>query len=58
MTVTFSLRPLAADDADWIFEACQDSEIQKWTQIPRPYTREHAVSFAKNLAGEIGRAHV
>ena len=53
MTVTFSLRPLAADDADWIFEACQDAEIQKWTQIPRPYTHEHAVSFAKTLAGDV-----
>jgi RimJ/RimL family protein N-acetyltransferase len=53
MTATFSLRPLAADDADWIFEACQDAEIQKWTQIPRPYTREHAVGFAKTLAGDV-----
>jgi len=53
MTVTFSLRPLATDDADWIFEACQDAEIQKWTQIPRPYTQEHAVNFAKTLAGDV-----
>jgi RimJ/RimL family protein N-acetyltransferase len=53
MTATFSLRPLAADDAEWIFEACQDLEIQKWTQIPRPYTREHAVGFAKTLAGDV-----
>ena len=53
MTANFSLRPLNANDADWIFEACQDAEIQKWTQIPRPYTREHAVSFTKTLSGDV-----
>ena len=53
MTEHFSLRSLVAEDADWIFEACQDVEIQKWTQIPRPYTREHAVDFAKTLSGDV-----
>ena len=53
MTSTFTLRPLAATDADWIFDACQDPEIQKWTQIPRPYTREHAVGFATTKSGDV-----
>ena len=53
MSTTFSLRPLRSDDSDWIYEACQDLEIQKWTQIPRPYTREHAVSFATTLSGDV-----
>ena len=53
MTSQFTLRPLAPSDADWIFEACQDLEIQKWTQIPTPYTREHAVGFATTLSGDV-----
>lgn len=39
------LRSLRDDDADWIFDACQDAEIQRWTLVPRPYLREHAESF-------------
>jgi RimJ/RimL family protein N-acetyltransferase len=32
-------------DVDWINEACQDPEIQRWTLVPRPYTRDHARQF-------------
>jgi uncharacterized protein YhfF len=39
------LRPVRADDADWIFAACQDADIQRWTTVPRPYTHEHAREF-------------
>lgn len=39
------LRPWRADDADAVHRACQDPEIQRWTAIPRPYLREHAVEF-------------
>jgi RimJ/RimL family protein N-acetyltransferase len=53
MNSHFTLRPLASTDAQWIFEACQDFEIQKWTQIPRPYTHEHAVGFATTLSGDV-----
>ncbi len=53
MNDSISLRPRRADDAEWIFEACQDLEIQKWTQIPRPYTREHAADFVMTLAGDV-----
>lgn len=53
MSTTFSIRPLQSRDADWIYEACQDLEIQKWTQIPRPYTREHAADFVMTLAGDV-----
>ncbi|MBU3690159.1 MAG: GNAT family N-acetyltransferase [Actinobacteria bacterium] len=48
----FVLRDLSPADAGWIFEACQDSEIQRWTLVPRPYTREHAEDFAAHGAGE------
>lgn len=39
------LRSVVPEDADWVFEACQDAEIQRWTTVPRPYAREHAVAF-------------
>ena len=53
MTTQFTLRPLDPSDADWIFEACQDEEILKWTQIPRPYTHHHAVEFATTKSGDV-----
>lgn len=49
----WSLRRINSDDADWIFEACQDPLIQKWIQIPKPYLREHAESFTVDLAGDV-----
>jgi RimJ/RimL family protein N-acetyltransferase len=45
------LRPLGPDDADAVHAACQDPEIPRWTSVPTPYTREHAVDF-------VGRATV
>ena len=50
--LTHRLRPLQASDSDWIYHACQDSEVQRWTLVPRPYTREHAESFVRDQAGE------
>ena len=47
------LRELQPGDAEWIFRACQDAEIQRWTMVPRPYTRGHAESFLKDQAGEL-----
>ena len=49
----YSLRSLHLGDADWVFDACQDSEIQKWTEIPKPYTRDHADGFTRTLAGDV-----
>jgi uncharacterized protein YhfF len=46
------LRRLQLDDAEWIYRACQDAEVQRWTTVPRPYTHEHAESFVRNQAGE------
>ncbi|NDA38428.1 MAG: N-acetyltransferase, partial [Acidimicrobiia bacterium] len=51
--LTHRLRPLQASDAEWIYHACQDVEIQRWTKIPRPYTREHAKSFVVDQNGEL-----
>lgn len=46
------MRGLEVADADWIFEACQDADIQRWTLVPRPYLREHSESFVREGVGE------
>jgi RimJ/RimL family protein N-acetyltransferase len=33
-----------------VYEACQDPEIQRWTQVPIPYAREHAQGFVDGAA--------
>ena len=53
MSAQFSLRALHEADADWIYEACQDSELQRWTEIPKPYERHHAIDFAKTMSGDV-----
>ncbi|HMF05164.1 MAG TPA: GNAT family N-acetyltransferase [Acidimicrobiia bacterium] len=42
-----ALRPPSAADVDAIAEACQDPEIPRWTRVPSPYTRAHAVDFVE-----------
>jgi RimJ/RimL family protein N-acetyltransferase len=42
-----TLRPPAAGDIDAITDACQDPEIPRWTRVPSPYTRAHAVDFVE-----------
>jgi RimJ/RimL family protein N-acetyltransferase len=39
------LRPWRLDDADAVFRACQDPQIQRWTTVPVPYRPEDAVGF-------------
>lgn len=51
--LTHRLRPLQSSDAEWIYHACQDTEVQRWTKIPRPYTRDHAKSFVIDQNGEL-----
>lgn len=56
-TERLALRPPDAADIDAITAACQDPEIPRWTTVPSPYTRAHAVDFvaivAKGWAEEI-----
>jgi RimJ/RimL family protein N-acetyltransferase len=40
-----TLRPRRLEDADAVTAACQDPEIPRWTLVPSPYTREHAVEW-------------
>ena len=44
------LRPWRADDAADVLAACQDPDIQRWTQVPVPYTAEHAEDFVGRTA--------
>ena len=40
-----TLRAHTEADIDGAYEMCQDPEMQRWTTIPVPYEREHAVQF-------------
>ena len=43
-----ALRRWREEDADAVYEACQDAEIQHWIPlIPRPYRREDALAFVR-----------
>lgn len=39
------LRPYRPEDADAVYRACQDPEIQRWLRVPSPYTEADAVTF-------------
>ena len=43
----YKIREINGADASWIYEACQDDQIQFWTTVPRPYLIEHAHSFVR-----------
>ena len=44
------MRPFEAADADAVFIACQDPQIQRWTTVPSPYLREHAEHYTMEYA--------
>jgi RimJ/RimL family protein N-acetyltransferase len=44
------LRPWRADDVEAVLAACQDPEIQRWTQVPVPYGRADAEGFVRGVA--------
>lgn len=44
------LRPWAPADADDVFAACQDVEIQRWTPVPSPYEHADAVAYVTEVA--------
>ncbi|MFF4508490.1 GNAT family N-acetyltransferase [Streptomyces sp. NPDC001401] len=43
------LRPHDLSDEDAVFAACQDPEIQRWTDFPAPYERKHAAFYLGEL---------
>lgn len=46
------LRPWRESDIDQVVASCQDPEIQRWTTVPVPYLRDHAVDFVESMAPE------
>lgn len=44
------LRAWISSDADAVFEACQDPDIQRWTTVPVPYLRSDAAGFVGVMA--------
>ncbi|MEV4946160.1 GNAT family N-acetyltransferase [Streptomyces sp. NPDC053755] len=44
-TPRLELRVFVPDDADEVHTACQDPDIQRWTTVPSPYTRQDAEYF-------------
>lgn len=44
------LRAWQPGDADAVYRACQDSDIQRWTAVPRPYLHEHAISYVTEIS--------
>jgi RimJ/RimL family protein N-acetyltransferase len=44
------LRPWRPDDADAVLAACQDPDIQRWTQVPVPYGPADAAAFVGAVA--------
>ncbi|MFE2552348.1 GNAT family N-acetyltransferase [Streptomyces sp. NPDC059355] len=44
-TARLSLRPFVPADEEEVYTAVQDPEIQRWTMVPSPYSREHARGF-------------
>ncbi|MFF7153808.1 GNAT family N-acetyltransferase [Streptomyces sp. NPDC008139] len=46
------LRPLAPDDAEALYVACQDPDIPRWTAVPSPYTHENAADFVGRICPE------
>jgi RimJ/RimL family protein N-acetyltransferase len=49
----YTLRPPEQTDIPWIFDACQDPEVGRWTEVPHPYLAEHAVAFVENGMGAV-----
>ncbi|WP_055534978.1 GNAT family N-acetyltransferase [Streptomyces graminilatus] len=43
------LRTVGPHDADAVYAAVQDPDIQRWTTIPSPYLPEHAHGFTNKL---------
>jgi len=47
-----TLRPWRESDADAVYAACQDPEIVRWTTIPFPYERAHAISYVGPVSAD------
>jgi len=50
-----TLRAFGPSDAEWVFRACQDPEVQRWTRVPSPYLLEHARGFVTDGVGSLAQ---
>jgi RimJ/RimL family protein N-acetyltransferase len=41
----YTLRPWEAADVAWVYDACQDADIQRFTDIPKPYRPADALAL-------------
>jgi RimJ/RimL family protein N-acetyltransferase len=48
-----TLRALQAEDADAVYRACQDEQIQRYTQVPVPYRRSDAIGFVTEISTQL-----
>lgn len=48
----FTFRLPDAVDLPWIFQACQDPDIQRFTTVPSPYGADDAVEWIRHAADE------
>ena len=46
----FTLRLPRAEDVSWVFHACQDEDIQRFTMVPTPYRPSDAVAWVASAA--------
>jgi RimJ/RimL family protein N-acetyltransferase len=53
-----TLRPPGEQDIDGLYRECQDPEIQRWTGVPSPYHRDHAVAYLERVKKEEGEGKV
>jgi RimJ/RimL family protein N-acetyltransferase len=50
----YTLRPWEPADVAWVYDACQDAEIQRFSRLPRPYRPADAIALlARSRAGRI-----
>lgn len=43
------LRTFTVEDTEAVYQSCQDADIQRWTTVPSPYERQHAVEFTEHM---------
>jgi len=45
-----TLRPWEPADTAFVYDSCQDPELQRWTRVPTPYTALDAATFVERHA--------
>jgi RimJ/RimL family protein N-acetyltransferase len=45
-----TLRPWEPADTSFVFDSCQDQDVQRWTRVPKPYTALDAATFVERHA--------